>query len=132
MACIIIRLFDWRNMAFFSSIYGIANTKMETAAPILGQALQRTFKLHDSDFIGEHYVARSEDWNEIFDVSENFNPIEEEWDFANFQEYSIIFQVSLSERTIEDLQQIEKDIEKIANLKIMLLEKYTDEDENTN
>jgi hypothetical protein len=117
-------------MTFFSNTYGIANTNMEAAAHILGQALHRTFKLHDSDFIGEHYVARSEDWNESFDVSENFNPIEEEWDFVNFKEYSIIFQVSLSERTIGDLQQIEKDIEKIANLKIMLLEKYTDEDTN--
>ena len=121
-------------MVRLNTIYGITNTDMKTAAHILEQALHRTFELHDSDFVGEHYVARSEDRNEKFDVSENFNQIEEEWSFSAFKDYPLILLMTLREGTVSRIEQIQALIMNIANLKITLLEpaEFAEEDNDQN
>ena len=119
-----------KEITFLNNIYGIMNHDINTVAYVLERTLNRDFKPRNSSFIGGHYLASSEDWNEEFKLMENFNEIEDAWDFPAFKEYPLILQVSLSkQQTTDYLHQVENTIEQITDLKITLLEKYENKNE---
>jgi hypothetical protein len=115
-------------MTLFSNIYGVARTNIDASAQILEHTLNVTFEPHDSSFLGEYYLAYSEDQKERFELTANFNPIEEEWDFPALKEYTLILQISLSKRSVDRLQEVEKILDTISDMKMILIRKYERED----
>jgi hypothetical protein len=68
-------------------LYGILDADIDTMASRLTETLKISFEPHDSDFWGEYYLARNEDWSEEFSLKENFNKMEDDWNRPDFKNY---------------------------------------------
>jgi hypothetical protein len=100
-------------------LYGLLNLDIDTAATILAEMLNASFEPHDSDFWGEYYLARNEDWSENFSLKENFNKMEDDWNEPAFQNYPLILETVLN--SVPRAQEIEERLTKGSGAKIVLL-----------
>jgi hypothetical protein len=111
-------------------LYGILNADIDTMAYLLEKALKVSFKPHDSDFWGEYYLARNEDWSEQFSLKENFNQMEEDWNEPDFKDYPLTLEISVE--STARTREIETNLTKVSGTKIVLLRRNEYPDENAN
>ncbi len=89
-------------------IYGFLERDIDVEMRVLSDALEVSFVPHESTFLGDYYLARSDDWKEQLRLKENYNQIENDWSRPEFQKYPLLLEVSVT--SLARAQELERRI----------------------
>ncbi|GCE06764.1 hypothetical protein [Dictyobacter aurantiacus] len=110
-------------MAGIYDLYGITDTDIDTAARLLPDALGLPFEPHESSFWGDYYSVRTENYDEHFSLKENYNVMEEDWNWSQFKHYPLMLEVSIDGKTMKRARELEARLLQTMGKKIILLKR---------
>lgn len=100
-------------------LYGVLEGRLEQVAGLLTQAVGLRFQRRSSDFWGDYYTAHSEDRQEKLDLRENFNKIEGELTWPDYEKYPLMVEVVV--QSVARSREIESRIMQALGSKAALL-----------
>lgn len=74
-------------------VYGIRQGRLEEVASSLAQNASLPFERHFSEIRGDYYIVRTPENTEKLNLKENYNSIEGELTYPEFENYPLIIEV---------------------------------------